>query len=241
MSDFQKEFQWPLRSVARRAVTVAMNNDDAKLLTDVRRGDATAWETLIRRYEGRLLAFAEVRLKDRSAAQDVVQETFLGFLTSLPNYDEQTPLESFLFAIAAHKLTDALRRSGRRPTLPLLMSSASGSGVEPVARERKASSLARSNERNLVVERVLGDCLRDLIQSWFSRGEFERMKCVELLFVLGWSNKDVATNLGITEQAVANHKSFVVQKLKAAATAARLRDVDWYQLGGDDDAAHRKT
>ena len=28
----------------------AMNNDDAQLLTEVRRGDATAWETLIRRY-----------------------------------------------------------------------------------------------------------------------------------------------------------------------------------------------
>ena len=211
-----------------------MNGDDAQLLIEVRRGDATAWESLIRQYEGRLLAFAEVRLVDRTAAQDVVQETFLGFLTSLPNYDEQTPLESYLFAIAAHKLTDALRRNGRRPMLPMLVSTESGVGIEPAGRERKASSMARSSERNLIEERILGDCMRGLIQSWFSRGEFERMKCVELLFVLGWSNKDVATELGISEQAVANHKSFVIQKLKAAATAARLRDVDWHRLGGND-------
>lgn len=207
-----------------------MSDDDAQLLADVRRGDGAAWESLIRRYEGRLLAFAETRLADRNAAQDVVQETFLGFLTSLPNYDEQTPLESFLFAITAHKLTDALRRSGRRPMLPLLIGTDSSSGSEPTARNRKASSLARSAERNLVVERVLGDCMRGLIQSWFSRGEFERLKCVELLFSLGWSNKDVADQIGISEQSVANHKSFVVQKLKAAATSARLRDVDWNRL-----------
>lgn len=211
-----------------------MNVSDSQLLAGVRRGEAAAWESLIRRYEGRLQAFVEVRLSDHSTAQDVVQETFIGFLTSLPNYDEQTPLESFLFAIAAHKLTDALRRTGRRPALSLLLPTDSGGGPEPVGRDRKASSLARSAERNTVIERVLGECMRGLVQSWYSRGEFERLKCVELLFVLGWSNKDVAEKLSISEQSVANHKSFVIQKLKAAATTARLRDVKWSQLSGDE-------
>ena len=32
--------------------------------------------------------------------RDVVQETFIGFLTSLPNYDSRRPLESYLFSIA---------------------------------------------------------------------------------------------------------------------------------------------
>jgi RNA polymerase sigma-70 factor (ECF subfamily) len=213
---------------------VVMSVSDSQLLAGVRRGEATAWESLIRRYEGRLQAFVEVRLSDHSTAQDVVQETFLGFLTSLPNYDEQTPLESFLFAIAAHKLTDALRRTGRRPALSLLLPTESGGTPEPAGRDRKASSLARSAERNTVIERVLGECMRGLVQSWYSRGEFERLKCVELLFVLGWSNKDVAEKLSISEQSVANHKSFVIQKLKSAATNARLRDVEWSQLAGDE-------
>jgi RNA polymerase sigma-70 factor, ECF subfamily len=208
-----------------------MADDDASLLKDVRRGDAAAWERLIARYAGRLLAFADARLNDRGAAEDVVQETFLGFLIALPNYDDQTPLESFLFAIAAHKLTDALRRKGRRPALPLAVTSDSRGSGEPPGRERKASSLARSAERRVIDERVLGDCLRSLIQSWYSRGEFERLQCIELLFVLGWSNKDVAAELDLSEQAVANHKSFVVQKLKAAAESARLRNVDWLRLG----------
>ena len=219
-----------------------MADDDSSLLSGVKRGEAVSWERLIARYEGRLLAFAESRLGDRTAAEDVVQETFLGFLTSLPNYDEQTPLESFLFAIAAHKLTDVLRRKGRRPALTLMPRDDSSSGVdshsdravhrEPAGRERKASSMARSAEWRVIEERVLGDCLRGLIQSWHSRGEFERLQCVELLFVLGWSNKDVAARLSLSEQTVANHKSFVVGKLKEAATTARLRDIDWPLLSG---------
>ena len=44
-----------------------------------------------------------------------MQETFVGFLTSLPNYDPARPLEGYLFSIAAHKLTDVMRRQGRRP------------------------------------------------------------------------------------------------------------------------------
>ncbi len=207
-----------------------MSGEDASLLTEVRHGGAFAWERLIARYEGRLLAFVRSRLHDEVAAEDVVQEAFLGFLVSLPNYDDTTPLESFLFAITAHKLTDALRRSGRRPMFSLTAGSESQPGNEPVGRDRKASSLARSREHRVAQQTVLAECLRELIHTWFSRGEFERLECVELLFVLGWSNKTVSTKLGLSEQAVANHKDFAVQKLKAAASTAKLRDVDWNGL-----------
>ena len=88
---------------------------DLLLVQRLRRGEAGAWEECIALFEGRLMAYVNSRLNDRSAAEDVVQETFLGFLTSLPNYDDRTPLESFLFSIAAHKLIDLLRHRGRRP------------------------------------------------------------------------------------------------------------------------------
>lgn len=203
-----------------------MSVDDAQLLGAVRRGESSAWEQLISRYEGRLHAFVNSRLHDASLAEDVVQEAFLGFLVSLPNYDDQTPLETFLFAITAHKLTDALRKTGRRPLLSLMPATESQPGHEPPAAVRKASSMARSAEHRVAQQKVLGDCLRQLIHSWLSRGEFERLECVELLFVLGWPNKAVATRLGLSEQAVANHKDFTIRKLKDAAAAARLRDVD---------------
>jgi RNA polymerase sigma-70 factor (ECF subfamily) len=96
-----------------------VNPTDADLIRRIRTQEPDAWETLIAAYERRLLAFAEQRLGDRVAAEDVVQETFLGFLRALPNYDPATPVEAFLFAIAAHKLKDTLRQRGRRPFLSI--------------------------------------------------------------------------------------------------------------------------
>ena len=47
---------------------------------------------LIARYEGRLLAFVQRRLNERTISEDVVQETFIGFLNSLPNFDDRREL-----------------------------------------------------------------------------------------------------------------------------------------------------
>lgn len=191
---------------------------DKLLLDQIRAGDERAWGDLIGRFEGRLLAFVFSRLRDRSAAEDLVQDTFCGFLISLPNYDPQTPLESFLFAIAAHKLTDYLRRTGRRPTIEL--GSSDGGATEPAGRYRHASSLMRSREQHGIEERILVKALGDQIEGWRARGEWERLMCIELLFVRGLANKEAATRLGITEQAVANHKFATVSKLKEAARKA---------------------
>ena len=72
---------------------------DQQLIRRIRSGDGDAWNDLIGRYEGRLLAFVDSRLSNRSASEDIVQETFVGFLNSLPNYDGRRALESYLFSI----------------------------------------------------------------------------------------------------------------------------------------------
>ena len=203
------------------------------LIEQIRAGDSKAWQELIDLYEGRLLAFINSRLRNRAASEDVVQETFMGFLVSLPNYDDKTPLESYLFSIAAHKLTDQMRREGRRPTIPLLLHD-ENAGPEPPGKARPASSLARSQERRVAERNILGRCLKDLIAGWRERGEYERLKCIELLFVSGMANKHVAGRLGISEQAVANHKHFVVSKLKEAAAAARMQNFDPAEFGLDE-------
>src|SRR3954468_23950540 len=99
------------------------SESDRLLIRQIRQGDSRAWSNLITRYEGRLLAFVPRRLRDRATSEDVVQETFVGFLNSLPNFDERRELQTYLFTIASHKLTDHLRRSGRHPLKSLSDSS----------------------------------------------------------------------------------------------------------------------
>lgn len=191
-------------------------------MTRIRQGESSAWQRLIDEYEGRLLAFATSRLRDRQLAEDVVQDTFVGFLTALPNYDPATPLQAFLFSICAHKLTDRLRQNGRRPMLLAV----AGQDAEPTAPARRASSIARSREHRETEEAVLADCLQRMIAAWRRQGDWVRLQCLELLLVRGLANIEVATQLGISEQAVANHKQFLVGKLREAALVARLNAVD---------------
>jgi len=190
---------------------------DRLLVRRIRQGESQAWEDLIARFEGRLLAYVEARIGSRTAAEDVVQETFIGFLTSLPNFDARRPLESYLFSIAAHKLTDHLRRRGRRPALPLGPTGPGDqSDWEPAGNARAASSIARSGERRGLEHGALAAALSQQIDQLRSRGHWQKLMCCELLFVRAWANKEVARRLGISEQTVANIKFEFLQKLRTA-------------------------
>ncbi|MCC7084802.1 MAG: RNA polymerase sigma factor [Pirellulales bacterium] len=188
---------------------------DLLLIDRIRATDEAAWNELIARYEGRLLAFVESRLKRRDSAEDIVQETFIGFLTSLPNFDSTQSLESYLFSIAAHKMTDHMRREGRRPTLPLSVGKSSGGEWNLPANERTASAICRSGERRALESTALAAAMREHVNRWRTRGEWWKIQCVELLFVRGRANKDVADRLGISEQQVANQKFDFIARMNA--------------------------
>jgi RNA polymerase sigma-70 factor (ECF subfamily) len=203
----------------------ATPHPDTLLVEQIRAGKPEAWDTLIAQYEGRLLSFVDGRLRRRAASEDVVQETFIGFLTSLPNYDKRRPLESYLFSIAAHKLTDYLRREGRRPALPLSSTGASDAGNWDVpGGGRPASSIARSGERRGLEEEALSRGIAEQIDNWRTKGDWQKVMCMELLFVCGAANKEVAAALGITEQQVANFKFDFLDRLRNLVKKQRLND-----------------
>ena len=55
----------------------------------------------------------------------------------------------------------------------------------PAATERRAR------------RKALTAALREQIEHWREHGQWERLKCAELLFVRGWRNKEVAARLGL--------------------------------------------
>jgi RNA polymerase sigma-70 factor (ECF subfamily) len=188
------------------------SESDRLLIRKIRQGDTRSWDTLIARYEGRLLAFVDRRLHDRAASEDVVQEAFIGFLNSLPNFDEERELQTYLFTIASHKLTDHLRRMGRHP----VHAASEGAGdvlQNQLDHHAAASSLARSRERQELESQAVTRCLGQLIRQWQDKGDFLRLKVLELLLVKGWANRDVAAHLKISEQQVANYRFAAVKKL----------------------------
>jgi RNA polymerase sigma-70 factor (ECF subfamily) len=197
------------------------SESDRLLVQQIRQGDARAWELLIGRYEGRLLAFVYRRLHDRAASEDVVQETFLGFLNSLPNYDERRELQTYLFTIASYKLTDHLRKTGRHPLQHV------SDGPDDLLHHKldgnpAASSVARGNEQRELETEAIATCLGQLVGRWREQGEYVRIQVLELLFVKGWPNREVAAYLKVSEQHVANVRFAAVKKVHESVRGSGL-------------------
>ncbi|MBU0637442.1 MAG: RNA polymerase sigma factor [Planctomycetes bacterium] len=208
---------------------MAANEADAFLLEAVQKGDQQAWRDLIERYQGRLTSFARRMLAHRGDAEDLVQETFLGFLRSLPNFDHSRPLETYLFAILRHKLHDQFRKvqKGQRQSLDQLeledtpeawLDTETPSG-HLVGKEKLAAQRA-----------ALVDCLRQWVDQCRTQQRFQDLIVVEMLMVLGLRNKEVAADLGLRETAVAGVKFRVLEQWRkltgSAPGAPEWREAD---------------
>jgi len=90
--------------------------------------------------------------------------------------------------------------------------------------QRAASSIARSGERRALEEDALASGIAEQINNWRTKGDWEKVKCMELLFVRGAANKDVAAALDITEQQVANFKFDFLDRLRTLVKKQRLNE-----------------
>jgi RNA polymerase sigma factor (sigma-70 family) len=202
---------------------------DTYLIEAVQGGDQDAWRDVIDRYEGRLLSFARRMLAQRSEAEDLVQETFLGLLRSLPNYDKRRSLETYLFAILRHKLSDHFRkhRPGRRQSLESL--EVDDAPQAWLSTETPSGHLV--DDENVAAQRqALVGCLRQYVEQCQSQSRFQELMVVEMLMVLGMRNKEVAGDLELTETAVAGIKFRVLERWRqltqAADTAHEWQEAD---------------
>lgn len=200
----------------------AADSSDDLLLDAVQDGDACAWRELIERYEGRLLSFATRRLSDRTEAEDTVQETFLGLIRSLPNFDRRRSLETYLFAILRNKLTDHFRkrRAGTRQSLDTLELDENPSVWISAATpsDHLAEAESKAAQRAALVE-----ALRNWTEHCRQQQRFQDLIVVEMLVVAGLRNKEVAADLGLAETAVAGVKFRVVEQWKKAAQGSATR------------------
>lgn len=192
---------------------------DSFLIAAVQRGDQLAWREVIERYQGRMLSFARRMLAERSDAEDLVQETFLGLMRSLPSYDPSRSLETYLFAILRNKLHDHLRRrqKGQRQSLDQL--DVDDAPEEWIDADTPSRYLA--GKEVVTAQRVaLVETLRQWVEQCTEQGRFQDLMVIEMLVVLGLRNKEVAPDLGLTETAVAGIKFRVLEQWRALTRAA---------------------
>jgi RNA polymerase sigma-70 factor (ECF subfamily) len=77
--------------------------DEAELVARLRAGDEEAFESLVTRYYGTMLAVARSHVRSRAVAEEVVQEAWLGFLQSLDRFEGRSSLKTWILAILVNK------------------------------------------------------------------------------------------------------------------------------------------
>jgi RNA polymerase sigma-70 factor (ECF subfamily) len=87
---------------------------DEELLQRCRRtGDATAFETLVKRYEHELFSYLRRYLGNAEMAEDVFQATFLQVHLKKDQFEEGRRFRPWLYTIATNQAIDAQRRNKR--------------------------------------------------------------------------------------------------------------------------------
>jgi RNA polymerase sigma-70 factor (ECF subfamily) len=95
--------------------------DDAvrsEALRRARRGDARAFETLVRHYDPELRALAFRLLGDRDRMDDALQEAYVKAFRALPAFRGASSFGTWLYRIAYNACLDELERSRRVVRLP---------------------------------------------------------------------------------------------------------------------------
>src|SRR3954471_11298868 len=83
---------------------------DERLIVLVRRGHHAAFETLVARYQARLLAFCRHMLGSREDAEDVLQEVFAAAFNAILGDDRAINVRPWLYRIARNRSLNHLRR-----------------------------------------------------------------------------------------------------------------------------------
>jgi RNA polymerase sigma factor (sigma-70 family) len=84
---------------------------DERLIALIRRGNVTAFEVLVSRYESRLLAFCRHLLSSREDAEDILQEVFAAAFNAMLADDRPIKVRPWLYRIARNRSLNHLRRN----------------------------------------------------------------------------------------------------------------------------------
>ena len=87
---------------------------DARLVQAYLAGKSGAFEKLYERYERPLFSYLLKLIRERQAAEDIFQQTWMKVIKALPVYEEKSKFSSWLFGIAHNCCIDYIRRVSNR-------------------------------------------------------------------------------------------------------------------------------
>jgi RNA polymerase sigma-70 factor, ECF subfamily len=105
---------------------------EAQLLSRLRSGDAAAFAAIVDAWSPVMLSVAHRYVRERHAAEDVVQETWLGVVNGLATFEGRSSVRSWTFAILINRAKSRFVRDARvTPAADPTGSEPAGPTVDP--------------------------------------------------------------------------------------------------------------
>jgi RNA polymerase sigma-70 factor (ECF subfamily) len=98
---------------AHALVSSDLSFEDTQLLKALRRGDESAFASLLETYHSALVHVAMTYVRNRAVAEEVVQETWVGVIRGIKRFEGRSSLRTWIFRIAANIAKTRAEREGR--------------------------------------------------------------------------------------------------------------------------------
>jgi RNA polymerase sigma-70 factor (ECF subfamily) len=177
---------------------------DSALVARLRDGDETAFAELIDRYGATMLRVAQMYVRDRATAEEVVQETWLAVLKGIDRFEQRSSLKTWLFRI----LTNRAKTRGERDGRVVPFSSLAGAGeedgpsVDPdrfLGPDSRTPGAWAAPPRAWPEDKVLEHETLGVIRMAIDQLPEAQREVIRLRDVEGWSPMEVADALEITD------------------------------------------
>jgi len=189
---------------------LAATDDDTRLVELLRAGDEQTFVELIDRYHSVMLRLANVYVRDRAVAQDVVQDTWLGVLRGLDRFQARSRLKTWIFQILVNTARTRAVREKRTIPLSVLWDPITADSFDPVVEPGRflpADAPRWPGHWTSLPpgwgaapeERLLSGEARSLINAAIDSLPPSQREVVTLRDSEGWTTEEVCNILQITE------------------------------------------
>jgi len=173
--------------------------DDSALVARARRGDGTAFEEIVQRYQQIAFRTAYVVTGSASEAEDAAQEGFVKAFRALDRFRAGAELRPWLLRIVSNEARNRARSSGRRHHLELRLAVDFRPG--DAAPSPEAVVLTLDERRRLL---ALVNAMSD-----------EDRRVIACRYLLELSSEETASALGVPEGTVKSRRSRALTRLRA--------------------------
>jgi RNA polymerase sigma-70 factor, ECF subfamily len=182
--------------------------DEIELVAALRRGDEAAFMALVERYQAMMVRVALMYVADRSAAEEVVQEAWLGVLRGLDRFQGRSSLRTWIFRIVTNRAKTRGVREQR--TIPFSALADAGDDADEPAVDPARFYPPEHQGRGwwvsyparwdgLPESRLLAEETRAQVAAAITALPPNQRAVIALRDVEGWSSEEVCNILGISE------------------------------------------